>query len=248
MINFKGTPPILKSAEMLEVNARNLYPHISTSKIKTFLDADAPRPQFYRDLNKKLKFYRKMIKESEDVYSTLVYALQESKIGNCTEDAIFTQLLGRINGQKNIYAGGIFFSDGETKSKLLDHAVAFITNKKIKNNKEYFFKNKDAIIIDPWLGITDFASSYFTKVKTIFGKMFKALPNNDFAIGIAKFGSKNYRDFNKCVRDFSTPTHFSIIPFIDNIYREDSIKELKELFPELTIAKYKTINISKRKK
>ena len=246
MITFTGRQEVLKPAQILERNARNIYPHISTSRIKTHLDLDKPRPEFYIRLARELKLIRHMIMESGDFYSALIFGLQEGKLGNCTEDAIFTQLLGRINGQDNIYAGGIFIKDNLGKLKKLDHAVAFITNKNVQNNNEYLFKNKEAIIIDPWLNITDFASSYFAKIKTIFRNHFKALPNNNLGMELAKSESKTPKEHKQYMKDYGAHINFSIVPFIDENTNENSIKELKELkklFPKFTIKDYKKIKL-----
>ena len=105
MITFEGKPQILKSAEMLERNAKNLYPHISTSRIKTRLDLNKPLPAFYAKLADNIILSRQMIRESKDLYSSVLFALQEFKIGNCTEEAIFAEILGKVNGQNNIYSG-----------------------------------------------------------------------------------------------------------------------------------------------
>lgn len=81
--------------------------------------------------------------------------------------------LQELTDKKNIYSGKIYAGKGFAK-----HEVAFITDKEIKPDKLYRFKNKEAIILDPWLGITDYAGNYFNRIRTNFGKMLGIRPNS----------------------------------------------------------------------
>ena len=243
MITFEGKPQILKSAEMLERNAKNLYPHISTSRIKTRLDLNKPLPAFYAKLADNIILSRQMIRESKDLYSSVLFALQEFKIGNCTEEAIFAEILGKVNGQNNIYSGCVFINKNGFLKKL-DHAVAFITDKKINGGKDYSFKNKEAIIIDPWLGITDFAGSYFSKIKSVFRSTFRNLKNNDLEMAVIKSETKTPKDFNEYRRKHGSKTNFSIIPLKSCTLKNTSIQYLKEMFPELTFKNFKKVELS----
>ena len=242
MITFEGKPQVLKSAEILERNAKNLYPHISTSRIKTHLDTKQPIPNFYAKLADNIVLSRQMIRESKDLYSSVLFALQEFKLGNCTEEAILAEMLGKINGQNNIYSGCIFINKNGFL-KRLDHAVAFVTNKKIDGGKDYLFKNKDAIIIDPWLGITDCAGSYFGKIKSIFRDTFKNLQNNDLEMAIIKSETKTPKEFNDYRRKHGSKINFNIIPFKSYTLKNTSLDYLKDLFPELTFKNFKKIEL-----
>ena len=240
MITFEGRQKVLKSAELLERNARNIYPHISTSKIKAHLNPNEPKPDFYQKYSDKIRLSRQMIRESQDLYSSVIFSLQELKIGNCTEEAIFAELLGKINGQNNIYSGCIYIDNKNNHKKLIDHSVAFITDKKIQQGAEYSFKNKDAIIIDPWLCITDFAGSYFNKIKSIFRDKFKNIPNND------KFETKTLQEYNSYRKKHGDHFHFCIIPFNDNRLKNSTVQELKVFFPELILKNFKKFELPKR--
>ena len=245
MITIQGNRQIIKSAQLLESKARNIYPHLSTSRIKLRFNQDEQKPEYYQALANKITKSRKMIRNSHDFYSSVIYALQELKIGNCTEEAIFAELLGRINGQNNIYSGSIFINDVKKNKKMLNHAVAFITDKNIENGKDIFLKNKDAIIIDPWLNITDFAGSYYTKIMSTFRDIFKNLPKtNPFLNALAKAESKTPKEFNNYIREYDTPIKLSITPFIDNTLKNTPVEYLREFFPELTIKNYKKINLT----
>lgn len=115
-------------------------------------------------------------------------------LGNCAEEAKLAELIGKISGIKNIYSGSIFAGKGFAK-----HDVAFITDKEIKENKKYQFKNKEALIIDPWLGITEFAGNYFKTIKTNFSKLLDIRGNSkpyikaDFSSKLTKAKIRNFR-------------------------------------------------------
>ena len=249
MITFQGNKQILKSAKLLETTSRNLYPHSSTSRIRNLIGHDVEEdPIFFAKMKKDYSSARKMIKLSGDIYAALVYSLQYGKVGNCTEDAMFTELLGKINGQMNVYTGYLGLTR-EKKSGALNHVVAFITDKPIEAGKKEFFKNKDAIIIDPWLNITDFAGSYFAKLKTIYRKVFMyeknpnfvTFSNDNIVMELLKSISKTTQEFKANKKAFCPTTNISITPFIDKSFTKEKIEAIKENFPELTLKNFKKI-------
>lgn len=253
MITFQGNKQVLKSAKLLESRARNTYPHISTSKIRTQIGYDTPTPAFLEHVKKDYKLTRQMIRESGDYYLALVYALSEGKVGNCIEDSLFTELLGKINGQHNIYTGCLSINRNGN-SKFLDHVVAFITDKEVLPNLECKFKNKEAVIIDPWLGVTDFAENYFTKLKSIFRKTFMhhrsnfygTFSNDALADELIRSESKTVEEFKAKKKEYCPKTTLSIVPFIDNSLNNEKIEEIKASFPELTIKNFKKIVLEKK--
>ena len=255
MITFEGNKQILKPAKLLEANARNLYPHVSTSRIRTQIGIETPDPNFFVQMKKDYAEARKMIKESGDIYAALAVSLREGKVGNCTEDAMFAELLGKINGQKNIYTGSLGLKRGKNETGRLNHVIAFITDKPVKNSEEVFFKNKEAIIIDPWLGITDFAGNYFTKLKSIFRKTFMygknkkiaTFSNDNLAMELIRAESKTIKEFNSKRREYCPHTNLSIFPFVNNQLSGDRLETIKEMFPELVLKNYKKISMPEKK-
>ena len=252
MITFKGRQEILKPAKMLERKACSTYPHISNSRFTAcYLKENAKTPKFLQEISKNISRTRFIFKNSYDCYSAVIYGLQDKKSGNCTEEAVFAQLLGLINGQKNIYAGGVIVSKDGNTPNFINHAVAFITNKPLKENTKYFFKNKDAVIIDPWLGITDFAGNYFLKLKTVFrniftdgnNKKFASFTNDKLIDELIREESKSPKEFNKIKKQYCPVTRLGVVPFIGESNNNNEIMLLKELFPELTIKGYKSVII-----
>ena len=254
MITFQANQQTLKSAKLLESRARNTYPHLSTSKIRSQIGYDKPAPAFLCRLNKYYKNLRNMIRESGNYYNAIVYTLSLGKIGNCTEDSMFTELIGRINGQENIYTGCLGIKRDDEPVKYLDHVVAFVTNKKIKEGQEYFFKNKDAIIIDPWLNTSDFVSDYFTKLKTVYRKRFMnrkdsrfaTFTNDNLAMTLLSEEAKNPNEFKEKKKEYCPKTTLCLIPFDDKSLNNETIECIKENFPELVIKNYKKIELPQK--
>lgn len=228
-----GVKQPLKHPEMIMRKARNTYQHFSpdnvSARIKNKYKLDmnplylSSEPYIqYVEKEKNISINRKLLKGLKnivDVFATyrnilqtcrnkIIFMLENlkngNKMGNSSEDVTLATLIGRINGQKNIYSGNI---------SGLDHNVAFITDKPVIDGKKMFFKNKDAIIIDPQLGITDFAGNYFLKIKDLIKTPFRKKP------------------------------HFSVTPSDNFRLNEAQTEDLKIHYPELLIKDYKPVKV-----
>ena len=151
MITFESRQKVIRNADLITRKAHSLYPHVSESRIVSMIGEDKV--------------------DEKNLYRYVLESLQ-GRLGNCAEEAKLAELIARINGQKNVYSGKIFAGKGFAK-----HEVAFITDKEIKPDKKYHFKNKDALIIDPWLGVTDFAGRYFKSLTKQYAKVLQIRGN-----------------------------------------------------------------------
>ena len=256
MITFQGRQLPIQYAEIIERKAHNVYPHVSSSKLNTRCEHAYSNHSIARNFfdeirietTAKLRELRSKLRKSDTFYADLVYGLQDQKVGNCFEEACLAELIGKMNGQKNIYVGDIFVEKENVENKRkIDHTVAFITNKKIKPGKEYYFKNKDAVIIDPWLGITDYADKYFTKLRNHFKGYFKEIPDQDFLEYLIGADSKNVKEFREGRKNSCQGLKFNI-KLAHNLDLNKARKKLyKVFFPELVIKKYKKIELPKSK-
>ena len=147
MITFQGRQLPIQYAEIIERKAHNVYPHVSSSKLNTRCEHAYSNHSIARNFfdeirietTAKLRELRSKLRKSDTFYADLVYGLQDQKVGNCFEEACLAELIGKMNGQKNIYVGDIFVEKENVENKRkIDHTVAFITNKKIKPGKEYY--------------------------------------------------------------------------------------------------------------
>ena len=198
MITFTSRHNEIRKADLITRKAHTIYPHISESRVSAIISQDKVKELFWGQMSMEyaLRFAGERLKmecNEKNLYTHVIETLKNG-LGNCAEEAKLAELIGKINGIKNIYSGSIFAGKGFAK-----HDVAFITNEEIKPNKKYKFKNKEALIIDPWLGITDFAGNYFKIIKTNFAKLLEIRGNSkpcikpDFSCKLTEEKVKNYR-------------------------------------------------------
>ena len=199
----------LKYFEIIQRKAKCVYPHVSPYNMSGLKSCDyGVNNKFYNyilNLQKKLEFFRyNLLSESRSFHKDLIENLKNGlKLGNSYEEATLASVIAKINGIKNIYTASI---DG------LDHAVCVITRKTVKEGKTQVLNNKEAIIIDPQLGITDYANNYFVRLKETIG-------NNNFR-----------------------PAKLSVTPFKKQLKDEIVIQYLRDKYPELIINGNKEIN------
>ena len=255
MITFQSRQKTLQTAGIIERKAHNIYPHVSASKLNIrgiYAYANHFKARGFIDelcfrTSGSLREMRSKLRNTDTFYTDLIYGLQDQKVGNCFEEACLAELIGKINGQKNIYVGNVFVEKENVENKRkIDHSIAFVTNKKIEQGKEYHFKNKDAVIIDPWLGITDYADKYFTQLRNHFRKYFKELPDQDFLEYLIGTESKSSEEFREGRKNSCQGIKFNI-ELSHNLDLDKSKKKLyKAFFPELVIKKYKKIEFDKK--
>lgn len=109
----------------------------------------------------------------------LLNGMKKSRVGNCHEQSIAASVALRANGYKNVTTLSMYSINPKTlEVKDLDHAVAAIDFKLPKGYKycndkldqlqykQLLKANNEAIIVDPWAGITDNAKSIIRRYKT----------------------------------------------------------------------------------
>ena len=105
---------------------------------------------------------------------------KHDKLGNCGEDAFMSAAILRINGLDNACTAGL-----KVDGQYFDHFVCVFN----KDGSTFNGKpNKNTIIIDPWVGMADFASNMFQKYKNVFNK---------FLIGINPQSEISFRDVDE---------------------------------------------------
>lgn len=151
MITFQGRQKAIRTADIIQRKAHSLYPHISSSKLNLrfnkVLKLSNPKykltPDLYQNVVSTLKDMRNILNEGNNYLTKLIPELKDKKVGNCFEGAILAMIIGRLNGQKNIYVGNILVKKENIENKRsIDHAVAFITDKKTNLEKNMILKTK----------------------------------------------------------------------------------------------------------
>ena len=245
MISFKSRNQAIRQADKITLAAKSTYSHISesrTSKRINHIQAiHYPDPICYRFGNLKIKNSNRLDNlryrngKGIDAFRNIIDMLKNHKIGNCYEESILAQIIGKINGIKNIYPSKIYFNKNSSGNQMqLDHVVAIITDKPFKQGYKYDFKNKDAVVIDPWLGITEFAGDYIRRIKTDFIEIFPNIPDfKHWLKGIAK-SSDNINQF-KLERKKLFKPDFSFMLHNEDVLPDEYVKILKDEFPELIL-------------
>ena len=118
--------------------------------------------------------------------------LLNRKMGNCQENAIAATTILTMNGVKNACVASL-----KHDNSYIDHVVS-VFNKdgslftgEIVNNK--------TIIVDPWIGVTDYANNYFAKYRSLLSE-FMYIPKE----GKISLGQVNQLDINE--KDLSLMT------------------------------------------
>ena len=100
--------------------------------------------------------------------------LEEYKKGNCYENAILAELIMKLNGID--YAKTIYLKD---KNGNPQHAVCIFNRDGSKFEK---IINNKSIIIDPWIGKTDFANNMIIYYNNMLSNNFLIEPKTEFEI------------------------------------------------------------------
>ena len=127
MITFEGRQQSIKTAGMLCQRAHNTYPHISSSLLRKRMMKQLSRNKnnenidvdYCKKVSDSIKDMRERLKQEPAYYSALVYEMQDKKIGNCFEDAMLAQLIGKINGQEIYTSEEFFLKKNMTQKNLI---------------------------------------------------------------------------------------------------------------------------------
>ena len=245
MISFQSRNSAIRQADKITRSVNSIYPHISESKsrinINHYQAIKYPHPVCYRFGNlanrnsAKLDNLRYRSGEGVDIFRNIIDMLKNKQIGNCYEKSILAQIIGKINGIKNIYPSKIYFNRNSSGYKMqLDHVVAIITDKPFEQGAKYSFKNKDAIVIDPWLGITEYVGDYLRRIKTNFIDLFPSIPDSKYSLKILAQSSKNIEQFNKGRKELFKPD-FLFAQHHEDIFPGEYTNTLKKEYPELIL-------------
>jgi hypothetical protein len=233
MITFRSRNQDIRTMDKITRAAHGTYPHISPTRVYNTLEESghldtAKYNICYKYQNVIMQNRQNMNYYEDNLNQKAIELIRNLKVGNCFEDSCLAQTIAQINGQNNVYLGvlGFYTSRHEQNEKPafnditdLDHCVAFLTDKDVEIEVGYPYKNKEAIICDPWLGITDYAGNYFKKFQSLVGKMFN----------IDKFSS----DIKFCLTTFN----------YSHICKD--VDRLKKLYPELLLDNFKAIKLIK---
>ena len=255
MINFKGRCISVQNADRITRTANSIYPHISESRTALaaerqleFLSYDSLSSRKFQDLKFKNLVKLKAMRMKElfgmDLFRQVIHMLKEQKIGNCYELSRLAEFIAKINGQNNVYPMKIVMPRNSRGGDIpVGHVVSVITDKQIKPQQKYVFKNKEAIILDPWLGITDFVSRYSEKLKNDFKHNFQFIPDNDINIRYITKIAKNLKQYKDLKKERCYNPDIKFVLHEEDIVSKEQAKELRTEYPELVLNNFKRVEL-----
>lgn len=252
MISFRSRNLAIRQADRITRGVKSIYPHVSESKKQVFINHKLKEK--FDDLKLRYKLcdiklrnglqienLRSTAGTGADYYRNVIQWFKNKKRLNCHEESILAQIIGKINGIKNIYTARIFINKNSScPEQRLGHIVAVITDIVFEKDKKYKFKNNEAIILDPWLGITEYAGEYFSKLRNEFGHIFPHLISNEKPIPKDITSTKSIKEYNK-IRKENFKSDFSLKLVDENLDSEEYVLELKKEHPELILDNFKII-------
>ena len=160
MITFQSRNSAIVKADRITRSVNSVYPHISESKARKAVGYHLQYT--VTDTKTGYKLSNLMLKNSNkidnlrcrsgmgiDLFENIIDMLKNKKIGNCYEKSMLCQIIGKINGIKNIYPAKIYCTRNSSGATVqLDHVVAVITDIPLGACRKYSYKNKDAVILD----------------------------------------------------------------------------------------------------
>lgn len=178
--SFTSRNSVVRDADWVMRKAKSEFPHFSTTYARMnysdILDKNYKLNEYLVNKTDYLKLERVLSLGSGTQFKRLkaiISALCDDRLGNCYEDATLADLILKMNGVKNSYRARFLTNHG---TKKIDHTVTIID----KNPIDKYFNPKKIIIIDPWLGIADYADRVFKLYKTRYNNFFRMANSQQF--------------------------------------------------------------------
>lgn len=201
-VNFKAKNPMLLKADRICRMVNTEFPSVSSSSLiprctKTIQDkverfgkkipkienGSRPDSRYNKMYYLFLRTDNKIKEKVRTPFFDAVGAVRENKVltdavkkhhcANCAELTRLANLICAVNGIK---AQPIGMFECDSKDRIIssiDHVALAIPLKEKSFEYDKMSKLKDVIIIDPWLGIADFAQNAAMKYQNIFRKYLK---------------------------------------------------------------------------
>lgn len=175
--SFTSRNSVVRDADWVMRKAKSEFPHFSTTYARMnysdILDKNYELSEYISNRTDYLKMERLLSLGTRTQFKKLkavISSMREDKLGNCYEDAMLANLILKMNGVKNSYCARLMTNWG---TKKIDHTVAFIDN----NPTPKYYNPKKIVIVDPWLGVADYADRIFKIYKTRYNDFFR-IPNS----------------------------------------------------------------------
>ena len=182
-VNFTSRPQIVNDARKVMHLLTTEFPAVSGTQVSEFKCAQGNQ-QFQNlaaRINSRIQnlirapFWDEFMKSpAGNYYNTLVTGIKKYSIANCSDFAKVWNLLSKLNGIQSNPAEIYLVRPDDAIVGRIDHAIHFINLGKMEFPKcDKLSKLKDILIVDPWLGLVDYAPVADLKFKYDFARFFK---------------------------------------------------------------------------
>ena len=200
-LTFKARCPQIRFAQDVSLMVKREFPHIAPTRVGVMVDSFGERhPEQYSNWQKcpiacrqaifknlknkaEQKIYNMLLwfdkirfdlgfynckystpKNEKDIVNALNNLLQmkNGKLANCHENAKAGMTILKMNGVENAQVVQLKMND-----QPFDHCVCVFN----KDGSEFAGKEKQTIVVDPWMGVADFADNYFTNYSSELSKL-----------------------------------------------------------------------------
>ena len=215
-INFKSRNSAVVKADRICRMVKSEFPSISSSKLSIKVNTDKKYDKYYKYAKslgyaiwKKVRDKVALIKDDTvERYKKIAELVKQERLANCDELTSLASLICAANGIKT-QPLIVYKIQGDTLDKKSCGHVALALTEKGDIKKEARMSDmKDVIIIDPWLGIADYAPNVAQEYKNRFPQYLKL---------------KEYDEVIMMPEDFKY------------VLKEEDFKEIKKEFPELIL-------------
>ncbi len=188
---------IRRDAEKILRLLNSEFPMIASTKICEF-DSVKKTPRFIqyaREIQERIfklvrdPAWKEQIKGGDDAfYAAFVENIKKQRVGNCSESSKLFKLLGHLNGIPSRKAQLTLFTKDGGYDKNIDHAIHIVCLDGNNPDFEKLSKLKDTLIIDPWLGIAEYAPKYEQLISSAYNRFFGIEDYHSVCLSTAGFG------------------------------------------------------------
>ena len=217
-INFKSRNPAVIKADKICRMVNTEFASISSSKLSAKVNSNKKYDKFYsyaKGLGYKIysKVRDKVALYKDDIferYKKMIELVKKERLANCDELTSLAGLICAANGMKSQPLIVHKIENDTLNKKSCGHVALALTEKGEIKKDVRMSEMKDVIIIDPWLGIADYAPNVAQEYKNQYPN-FLNLKDNDEVI--------------------MTPANFKFV------FKEEDFAKAKEEFADFVIEK-----------
>ncbi len=174
-----GKTAIKRKAERVLRVLNSEFPVISSTKLTEF-NSTKRVPRFAQYAEAVLARIKGLVREpawkafnkgkDDGFYQTFIETVKTHKAGNCGDSSKLFNLLGHLNGIESKKVGMLMSTPNGRLAGEIDHAIHALSTSEKGLRSGLLSELGDVLIIDPWLGIAEYAPKYNELIKTSYNR------------------------------------------------------------------------------